>query len=770
MTDSKFLSLRVLRTGHLIGLLLFLLIAAPTAFSETPSAAEPAMTAAAEAARCGLFDQAAQYWQTASAAYARTDDSAGQLDALLQLADAQQALGHVRDAMITLRKAQILAEQLDDPARQAAVLGAQGKAEWLTGSPENARRSLDRSIDLARQAHAPLVEAANLNHLGNLLADQDEFAAAHAAYQDSLNRTRQTGDEALRVTVLLNDARLAQRTGDHRRAETQLTEAARALQTVPDSHDKAFQLLTLGQLRLDQPNASAAQRQQAAQEFMAAETIARSLNDSRTVSYALGYQAQLRQDAGQAREALSGYRQAVFIAQQIDAPELLYRWQWQIGRLLHAQGNEDGAILAYQQAVASLQRIRPDFTARHAGSSSSFRAQVGDAYLELADLLLQRAARQADRAARQADLLAARDTMEELKTAEVKDYFEDDCVSALQSRTVALDRPPPRTAILYPILLPDRLALLLQTEQGIEQTVAPVDHETFTGVVREFRHYLEKRTTREYLPPAQRLYGWLAQPLQAQLAAQNIDTLVIVPDGPLRTIPLAALHDGQDFLINRYAIATTPGLTLTDFRPFRRQAIQPLLNGLTESVQGFPALEHVQKELTNIHAAYGGLVLENEDFSLVRIQQELRQTPYSIVHIASHGQFASDVRDTFLLTFDDKLTMDRLERFINLSQYREQPVELLTLSACQTAAGDDRAALGLAGIAVKAGARSALATLWFINDQASSQLVADFYRQLQNVDLSKAQALQQAQLALVNDPRYRHPGYWAPFLLIGNWL
>ena len=498
--------------------------------------------------------------------------------------------------------------------------------------------------------------------------------------------------------------------------------------------------------------------------------MARRLGDRRGLSYALGYQAQLRQDAGYPVEALALYRQAVFAAQQADAPELLYRWQWQIGRLLKTQGDRDGAILAYQQAAANLQLIRPDFTASRTSTGGSFRAQVGDAFLELADLLLQRATQQSSANARDADLLAARDAMEALKTAEVRDYFQDECVTALQARTVALDRPPPRTAILYPILLADRLALLLNSAHGIEQIIVPVDHATLVHAVREFRHYLEKRTTREYLPLAQRLHGWLILPLQNALDAQQVDTLVIVPDGPLRTIPLAALHDGQEFLINRYAVVTTPGLTLTDLRPIRRQKIQPLLSGLTEAVQGFPPLDHVRQELAAIHAAYGGKVLENENFRLANIHQELKGTPYSIVHIASHGQFASDVRDTFLLTFDDKLTMDGLERFMSLSQYRDRPVELLTLSACQTAAGDDRAALGLAGIAVKAGARSAVATLWFINDQATALLIAEFYRQLQNPDISKAKALQQAQLLLLNDRRYQHPGYWSPFLLIGNWL
>jgi CHAT domain-containing protein len=155
---------------------------------------------------------------------------------------------------------------------------------------------------------------------------------------------------------------------------------------------------------------------------------------------------------------------------------------------------------------------------------------------------------------------------------------------------------------------------------------------------------------------------------------------------------------------------------------------------------------------------------------LSNVEKELTENPYSIVHIASHAQFDSDVTKTFLLTYDTKLNMDTLGRFMGLTTFRENAVELLTLSACQTAAGDDRAALGLAGIAVKAGARSALATLWVVNDPASAVLVSEFYRQLKDPSVSKAAALQQAQLKLLSDRRYRHPGYWGPFLLIGNWL
>jgi CHAT domain-containing protein len=187
-------------------------------------------------------------------------------------------------------------------------------------------------------------------------------------------------------------------------------------------------------------------------------------------------------------------------------------------------------------------------------------------------------------------------------------------------------------------------------------------------------------------------------------------------------------------------------------------------------VQGFAPLPYVSEELQTVHKLYGGTVRENRQFTIQNMEKDLEQTPYSIVHVASHAQFNRDVNKTFLLTYNGKLGMNKLEQILGISKYRTEPVELLTLSACQTAAGDDRAALGLAGVAIKAGARSAVATLWTVNDPASAELVSEFYRDLRNPSVSKAKALQEAQLSLLKDPRYRHPNYWSAFLLIGNWL
>jgi CHAT domain-containing protein len=201
-----------------------------------------------------------------------------------------------------------------------------------------------------------------------------------------------------------------------------------------------------------------------------------------------------------------------------------------------------------------------------------------------------------------------------------------------------------------------------------------------------------------------------------------------------------------------------------------RDHIEVLTAGLSDAVQGFPALPNTAEELDGIGALFKTHRLLNQQFRIPQLEQEMKENPFTIVHIASHGKFEREVKNSFLLTFDDKLTMDRLNQVVGYFRFRGQPLELLSLSACQTAAGDDRAALGLAGIAIKAGARSALATLWFVSDEASSALVVDFYRQLQDPSVSKAMALRKAQLKLLENPDYQHPIYWAPFLLLNNWL
>jgi CHAT domain-containing protein len=269
--------------------------------------------------------------------------------------------------------------------------------------------------------------------------------------------------------------------------------------------------------------------------------------------------------------------------------------------------------------------------------------------------------------------------------------------------------------------------------------------------------------------PARRLYDQIVRPALPVLASSSVDTIVVVPDDVLRVVPFAALYDGQQFLMQRYATAVAPSMHLVAPKPLAAGPELALVLGISQSVQGYSELPNVSNEIADVHQFAGGETFANSAFTQARFASELKSQPYNIVHLASHGQFSSDPKQTFLLAYDGKLNMDALEADIKYGEHRDNPLELLVLSACETAAGDDRAALGLAGVALKAGARSALASLWYVNDEAAGTLVVDFYRALQSGE-SKARALQQAQRQLVADPRFAHPAYWAPFLLIGNWL
>ncbi|MFZ2446245.1 MAG: CHAT domain-containing protein [Syntrophobacteraceae bacterium] len=379
-------------------------------------------------------------------------------------------------------------------------------------------------------------------------------------------------------------------------------------------------------------------------------------------------------------------------------------------------------------------------------------------FKEAADLLLQ-----------QASLPQAREAIELMKTAELQEYFQDAGIVVDQTHKTRLKDVPKDTAVVYALIFPQRIELILSSCSGIKRYTVPIDAQMLSKDINSLRASLQRRTRWDYLAESQKFYNLLVKPLEMELNVCGINTVIFMPDGVLRTVPFAALHDGSRFLIEKYAVAVTPSLDLTDPRSIRRTDTRVLSAGLTESVQGFAALSNVKDELDGIQGLYRADRLENNSFSGANVRASLKDNPYSIVHIATHGNFAPSGSDTYLLVWDGKIDMNQLDQLMKPSGSRG-PVELLSLSACETAVGDDKAALGLAGVAVKAGARSALATLWSVNDQAASELVLEFYKELKNPAVTKAEALQAAQLKLMDDARYRHPYYWSPFLLIGNWL
>ncbi len=738
------------------------------------SSSDPYFEQGLKAFQRGAFEEAVSRWAEAVSSYEREGKPAEQINALIHLSQAYSALGQYKQAMKNLETALELAERSQDAARSAAVLASLGNVYIAMGPPETAETYLRRSLRLAREVGDASLTAGVLNDLGTLFAKENKNTEAIAAYQESVVLATRAGHPSLSVRALINTAVASRQKGDPQESHTLLETARDQVRQLSPSYDTAVAWISLGvayrDLRGSLPTSSDHLTLRASGAFTEAATLAEKLGDRRTSSYAWGYLGTLYEDERRYAEALQLTRRAIFAAQQVHAPESLYRWQWQAGRLLKSLGAIDDAIAAYRGAVYTLQSIRQELSAGCGGSQRSLRESVGPVYLELVDLLLRRARSGQNRDQVQAYLLEARDHVESLKVAELRDYFRDDCVDLALSKVTTLDVVSQTAVVVYPVLLPDRTELLVSLPSGVKQFSVPVGADTLTQEVRQFRRTLEKRTTREYLPHAQQLYEWLIRPLEADFASLRVDTLVFVPDGPLRTIPMAALHDGKQFLVSKYALAITPGLNLTDPRPISRTRLKVLAVGVTEPVLGFPPLPNVSTELQTLRTLFRSTTLVDQEFRVSQFEEALKDQQFTIVHIASHAHFGSDVATTFLLAFDGKLTMDRLGQLIGVFKFRDDPLELLTLSACETAAGDDRAALGLAGVAIKAGARSALATLWDINDRVSSDLVADFYQELQDPSRSRAKALQRAQLKILADPRYEHPGFWSPFLLINNWL
>ena len=725
-----------------------------------------------EAFRHGAFEQAAEIWKRAVRSHHEAGRVVEESDARLALARAYLSLGFHNRAAQHLDVVVVLT-QGKDRSREAAAMELLGQTYLAGGRSDAALETLQHAKQLARDTGDQIRVASIVHSLGAVQSTLQQDYEALVSFSEARRLAESAHAETLTATATINGGKTAVRMGEWQEARTLFEDARTLVHRLPDSHDKVYNLIAIGlgfeSLHTKSQDTGNSHLQAAAVLETAGE-IAKSIGDVRAASYAFGHRGHLYELDERYDETLLLTRLAIGYAQQVHAPESLYQWEWQLGRVLKAQDKIDQAILSYQRAANLVQTLRPEMAAGTTLAASSFREAGGRLYFELADLLLRRSGTTPTAEEAQPYLIKAREAIELFKTAELRDYFADECVDAFQTRQTKLEDVSRHAAIVYPIILPDRTELLVSLPDGMHRITVAINQDELRDEAVAFRRLLQKETTREYLRKGQRLYDLLLRPLEPEFEKFDINTLVVVPDGPLRMIPFSALHDGKQFLITKYALATTPGLNLTDPKPLSRERIEVLSAGLTEGVQGFPALPNAAGELEAIGSLYKTHQLLNQEFRVPQLERELKESPFTIVHIASHGKFERDVKNSFLLTFDEKLTMDRLSQVVGYFRFRDQPLELLSLSACQTAAGDDRAALGLAGIAIKAGARSALATLWFVNDEASSALVVEFYRQLKNPSLSKAQALRQAQLKLMENPDFQHPIYWAPFLLLNNWL
>ncbi|MDP2371163.1 CHAT domain-containing protein [Rhodoferax sp.] len=507
------------------------------------------------------------------------------------------------------------------------------------------------------------------------------------------------------------------------------------------------------------------------------------------------------------------------------AGDLAVALAWRSARLYLAQGQDQLALTAYQSAVNQLERMRQDIPIEYDDGQSSFRSTFEPIYLGLVDTLLK-IANTEPQAQLDATLRRARDTIELLKQTEMQDYLGDRCaVDAVKggSRTEIA----PGTLVLYPIIFADRIELLVETPEAMVRFSTTVPNQAVQATASALAGELRNHRGR-HLSAARQLYDWILRPLEVIIRSSAIDTVVFVPDGTMRTIPLGALHDGQQYAIEKYAIATVTGLTMTNTLAPLRKSMTALVAGASsfgqvvdkygstrlavlladasaarslpgsspdrllrlprasatrsaaataptraenlESLRDALALPGVTKEVEALQRILPGTSLLDARFTVDAFRLAAQSQQHRIVHVASHGVFGGSADSSYILAYDDLLTLDGLQSMLSGEQFHKHPIELLSLSACETAAGNDRAPLGISGAAMKARAKSVLGTLWPVDDEAAVLVMENFYRGLTQQGLSKAQALRQSQRQLIGNRQLAHPFYWAPFALIGNWL
>jgi CHAT domain-containing protein len=618
-------------------------------------------------------------WQQAIDLYTELSRPEAIQIAQINQAQAMQQMGFHRQALTTLRPVVVAQASQPDSVHKATALRLFGESSMQAGNLSEAQESL-----LASQAIATTLQdaegiSATALSLGNLSAIQGDTPRAQNYYETAT--AQPTATVLTRTQAALNRLDLLIQSEQTATAQREWAALLTTLNSLPVNQAVLFAKIHLATALIPIANRNPTPQQLA---DILVETIqhAQALGDRRSESFALGTLGHLYETLEQWEEAAQVSQAALVLAQEMNANDITYRWQWQLGRIYEAEKQSPKAIVAYSEAVKTLQRLRTDLVAVNPAVQVSFQENVEPIHRDLVSLLLA-----ADRTPTPADLATARDTIESLQLAELDNFFREACLDAAQ---IDIDQLDQRAAVIYPVILSDHLEIIVSLPgQALQHYTAPVTAADFNRTVEQFQQLLVLRVGQQFMPHGQQLYDWMIRPLLADLASSEIDTLVFVLDGELRNIPMAALHNGSQFLLEEYSIAIAPGLQLVNPRPIQNQNIRVLTAGLSEARQGFSALPNVVTEVAQIQATVPAAVLLNDGFTIDALSNGLNTEGTPIVHLASHGKFSSTNEGTFVLTWEDRLEIADLNNLLQTAELNQEgPIELLVLSACQTAAGD----------------------------------------------------------------------------------
>ncbi|TVQ42843.1 MAG: CHAT domain-containing protein [Gloeocapsa sp. DLM2.Bin57] len=489
-----------------------------------------------------------------------------------------------------------------------------------------------------------------------------------------------------------------------------------------------------------------------------AKTVSQNIGDTYSLALTLLVQSERAFSDEDFLNALELIQKAISLASETLAEDILYQAWFRAAELNRVLGKNEQAQLNYRRALTSLQSLRGK-TRDSKFFQLDYEKEIEPIYRGYLHFLLSYPTEN--------NLTEAVQVFELMQLSDLESFFGDRCfeehLDNYQPSEVLLET---NSVALYAISTESTLHILLITADGVihHHTVA-IGSQSLDEILVKWRYNLEDYATDRYLETSWWLYEKMIQPLEETLAQINPSAIVFIGDRFFRNVPLDALHNGEKFLIEKYPLVTTLGLQLTDFRELE-QPKRALIFALTVERPPFSQLEFAQFEANQVAVIIpGAKKFLDKDFTRDKLASELAKwRNLSTVHLITHGNFGGTLERTFLQTYDNSISIMELE---DLMTEGKLSVNLLVLSGCQTATGNSRSILGLAGVTVRGNVQSVVGSLWFVNDQETARLMEYFYQNLYGGIMSKAEALQQAKVELMQ--LSSHPKGWSAFILIGKW-
>jgi CHAT domain-containing protein len=710
----------------------------------------------------GQYQKAIDSHQRGLAIAREIGDRQGESLILGLLGNDYVALGQYQKALDFYQQYLAATKNIRDSQGEAYALGNIGNTYAYLGQYQKAVDWLQQSLTLVRAIADRRGEGKVLENLGNAYVYLNKYQQAIEVYQQALVIYKQIGDRNGEATALGNLGNAFNAIGQHQKAIDYLQQTLEIVQTIKDRQGEGATLGNLG-----------------------------------NAYYALK----------QYEKALDLYQQHLVVVRQIGERKGEAQANAEIAATLTNLNQSSLAIAFYKSSISITEAIRKDIRGLGKEERQSYLQTVADRYRSLADLLLN-----------QGRVIEAIQVLDLLKVQELEDYLKNikgndrtsqglrmlepektiiAQISGISKDQIAelnrqlsnqiqqlpqselnkvpdyLKQIPQGTVLLYPLILSDRIELVLFSANAIPiSRTVKISQENLERLIADFRSGLLDAGSEDVKEPAQELYNLLIKPIETELIQAKAETILYAPDGRLRYVPLAALYDGKQWLIEKYRISNLIAYILSDFSP--RSKSQPsILAGAFggkggERKFGQIALPATITEVQSIADSFkNSVTLTEENFSRQAIESKFKN--HNILHLATHAEFNTGAPENSFIIFGngDKIRLNEI------TNWQIPNLDLIVLSACQTGVsklGDGVEILGFGYQVQKAGAKNAIASLWKVDDEGTQALMSAFYSELKRGDVTISEALHKAQISQIRSKKYDHPNYWSAFFAIGNGL